>query len=100
MKSVAGFIFNLSSHIVPSERPVDQPQPNLLELVDMAREEWLAAKTYFENVSDPELVDHAIYAVEAAEKKYMYLLKQAKAQNITLHALQEGNGNRRGNSGN
>lgn len=46
--------------------------------VNKAKNEWLAAQNYFDNVSDPDLVDYAIYEIEAARKKYMYLLKQAK----------------------
>ncbi|MGE5589638.1 MAG: YaaL family protein [Bacillota bacterium] len=53
--------------------------PSFLELVEQARQDWLAAKSYFESVSDPDLVDHAIYLVEAAETKYMYLIRKARA---------------------
>ena len=38
-------------------------------------------KNIFENVSQPDLVDYAIYKVEAAEKKYIYLLRQIKNGN-------------------
>ncbi len=53
--------------------------PSFMELVEQARQDWLAAKSYFESVSDPDLVDHAIYLVEAAETKYMYLLRKARS---------------------
>ncbi len=53
---------------------------SITELVEEARQEWQAARAYFETVSEPELVDHAIYLVEAAEKKYMYLLKKAREE--------------------
>jgi len=52
--------------------------------VRKAREEWQAAQNYFDSVDDPDLVDFAIYEVEAARRKYMYLLKQAR-----LRGLQE-----------
>lgn len=48
------------------------------DAVDEARREWQSARAHFENVTDPELVDHAIYAIEAAERKYMYLLRRAE----------------------
>lgn len=54
------------------------------QLVERAREDWLAAKAYFENVSDPDLVDHAIHLVMATEKKYMYLIRQAREQGIQV----------------
>lgn len=47
-------------------------------LVDEAREEWLTARRYFETVSDPELVDHAIFHLEAAHRKYLYLFRQLR----------------------
>ena len=46
--------------------------------IENAKREWEDAKNIFENVSQPDLVDYAIYKVEAAEKKYIYLLRQVK----------------------
>ncbi|MGM0471071.1 MAG: YaaL family protein [Bacillota bacterium] len=46
--------------------------------LEEARQEWLEARAYFEKVSDPQLVDYAIYSLEAAEAKYDYLLKKAR----------------------
>jgi len=51
--------------------------------VENAKREWEDAKNIFENVSQPDLVDYAIYKVEAAEKKYIYLLRQIKNGNTT-----------------
>lgn len=48
--------------------------------IKKAHADWKAAENYFENVSDPDLIDYAIYDVAAAKRKYMYLLKQAKQQ--------------------
>jgi hypothetical protein len=47
--------------------------------VSQALREWQDAQKYFEEVSDPDLVDVAIYDLEAARRRYMYLLKCAKA---------------------
>lgn len=44
-----------------------------------AMREWQAAQAHFNAVSgvtQPELVDHAIYNLEAAQRKYIYLLRQ------------------------
>jgi len=49
--------------------------------IEGAKKEWTDAKNIFENVSQPDLVDYAIYKVEAAEKKYIYLLRQIKNGN-------------------
>lgn len=51
--------------------------------IENAKKEWEDAKNIFENVSQPDLVDYAIYKVEAAEQKYIYLLKQFKSNNLT-----------------
>lgn len=39
---------------------------------------WHAAQNFFENVSDPDLVDFAIYDMEAARRRYMYMLKRMR----------------------
>ena len=50
--------------------------------IENAKKEWEDAKNIFENVSQPDLVDYAIYKVEAAEQKYIYLLKQYKSNSL------------------
>lgn len=74
----------LSHRLIPDYQPgMALPvQPSRLEVVQEAWREWQAARNYFDAVSDPDLVDHAIYLVEAAERKYGYLIKQAKAEGI------------------
>lgn len=49
-----------------------------------ALQEMNDAQNFFDNVVDRELVDHAIYKMEAAKSKYVYLLKQAKDKNIRI----------------
>ena len=41
-----------------------------------AMEQWQGVRRYFENVSDTDLVDYAIYEAEAARRKYMLLLRR------------------------
>jgi len=50
--------------------------------IEKAKKEWEDAKNIFENVSHPDLVDYAIYKIEAAEQKYIYLLKQYRNSNL------------------
>ena len=86
---IARAFANLSSKILPDDTSVTRPpELDFIDLIEQARREWLAAKAYFENVSEPELVDHAIYLVEAAEKKYMYLLRKARDGHITVQVPQ------------
>lgn len=56
------------------------PRPDLHGQVEAALVELHAAQDYFQCVSDPELVDHAIFQLEAAQRKYMYLLKQSQRE--------------------
>ncbi len=39
---------------------------------------WQAAENYFDNVADPDLIDFAIFDMEAAKKRYVYMLKKAR----------------------
>ncbi len=55
---------------------------SLVNLVNRAYREWEQSKALFEEVHDPGLVDHAIYAMQAAEQKYIYLLNLAKKENV------------------
>ena len=56
--------------------------PELLEVVAQAHREWEAAKTFFDTVTDPDLVDYAIYRIAAAQRRYAYLLRQAKQEGL------------------
>lgn len=52
--------------------------PTIDEELENARQEWREARKYFERVEDPDLIDYAIYSLEAAEAKYNYLIKKAR----------------------
>jgi len=56
----------------------------MLECVQKAMTEWCEAEKFFENVSEPELVDYAIFRIEACKKRYMYLLRKAKDMGIKV----------------
>jgi acetoin utilization deacetylase AcuC-like enzyme len=57
---------------------IKEHDKDLDEEIERARQQWIEAHNYFESVSDPELIDHASYLIQAAETKYMYLLNKAK----------------------
>lgn len=78
MKSV---IMNLVGGLLPQPAPVSKSQP-LAEQLEQARKEWLSALNYYNDVSDADLVDYAAYLIQAAEKKYTYLLKRARQEGI------------------
>ena len=50
------------------------------EDVRKALTEWQEAKRYFENVSDPDLVEYAVYQVEAARRRYVLMLRRYAAE--------------------
>ncbi|NLN18913.1 MAG: YaaL family protein [Firmicutes bacterium] len=60
------------------------PELDLQEAVERARIDWLQARSYFDNVTDPDLIDHAIFCVKAAERKYVYLLKKAQSEGLNM----------------
>lgn len=53
--------------------------------IDKAKQEMYDAQNYFDNVADPELIDHAIYKMEASKAKFTYLIKQAKEKGIRIN---------------
>lgn len=50
------------------------------KILDHAKRDWMMAQKIFEEASHPELIDYAVYNLKAAEKRYMYLLKQLKTE--------------------
>lgn len=46
-----------------------------LMLVEEAKLEWQIAKRYFNEVTEPALIDYAIYNMEAAEKRLVHLIR-------------------------
>lgn len=69
----------------------EEPMPGVSEEFDYRRslsrkqrqeikdalQKWKDAVAYFENVDDPELVEYAVYEMEAAKRRYIFLLKNS-----------------------
>lgn len=51
---------------------------SLQQAVKDALEEWSTAKSYFDQVYEPELVEYAVLRLEAAEKRVSFLLRKAR----------------------
>lgn len=65
--------------VVPPDPPTpSEPAVDDLAEIREAHRQWLAAKAYFESVSEPELVDHAIAVLTAAERRFNYLMARAR----------------------
>ncbi|HHV07783.1 MAG TPA: DUF2508 family protein [Firmicutes bacterium] len=52
--------------------------------VKEARDDWQLAQTYFAWVSDPDLVDFAIFWERAARLRYVYLLQCLRKEGYSL----------------
>lgn len=46
--------------------------------VQRAWDQWQAAQNLFDSVIDPDLVDYAIYDLEAARRRYVYMLRKSE----------------------
>lgn len=57
----------------------------LISEVKKTMKELKDAEIYFQSVTDPDLVDHAIYKLESLRKKYIYLIKKAKKDGINFN---------------
>jgi hypothetical protein len=62
-----------------------EEQKELIKAIEEAREELYRARQYFEMVTDPQLVDYAIYMEQAAKSRFTYLINQAKEDGIKLN---------------
>ncbi|WP_312814122.1 YaaL family protein [Sedimentibacter sp.] len=79
MSSVSGKEVKGILDLFKVQKDVDEKK-DLYASLENAKKEWEEAKNIFENVSEPDLVDYAIYNIEAAEKKYVYLLRKIKSE--------------------
>lgn len=43
-----------------------------------ALEDWKAAENYFNSIEDQDLVEYALYELEAARRKYEYLMRKLR----------------------
>lgn len=55
-------------------------EQDMLGLIRLAHREWKDKERLLDEVTDPDLIDYAIYEAKASRIKYMYLLKQYKRQ--------------------
>lgn len=80
MSNLSSKDLNLKNFLKSFKIDKKQTNDDLYINLEKAKKEWDEAKNIFENVSEPDLVDFAIYNIEAAEQKYVYLLKQIKIE--------------------
>lgn len=81
---VADYLF---AHDQDAVRPSKAEPGALAADIEKAHQEWLVARSFFDNVTDPRLVDYAIYSIGAAEKRYMFLLDEARRHGVQVNPL-------------
>jgi hypothetical protein len=79
-----GWPKKLLAGLIDNESAPNTPVQELPDAIEQARREWLCAQNYYNSVSETDLVDHAVYLMQAAEKKYVYLLKKARREGVTF----------------
>lgn len=60
----------------------DYEKNKLIREIERAKIDVVTAESFFQFVSDPELVDVAIYELEAKKSRYRYLIRLAKEKGI------------------
>ncbi len=69
--------------MIRREKEINDTRMLIFEL-DRAFEQWTTAERNFHEITGNDRIDYAIFAVEAAEKRYEYLLREAKNKKITV----------------
>lgn len=54
----------------------------IIKEIKVAQNEIKVAENFFQNVSEMELIDVAIYELEAKKSKYQYLIRMAKEKGV------------------
>ncbi|NLB17907.1 MAG: DUF2508 family protein [Syntrophomonadaceae bacterium] len=50
------------------------------EILEQAKRDWLFAYKIFNEATDPDLIEYAIYNLKATEKRYMFILNKYRSQ--------------------
>ena len=61
----------------------EQERQELLKEIEIIKRAYAATLSNLENITDPDLIDCYIYELNAVQVRYKFLLRQAKASNLT-----------------
>ncbi|WP_199617207.1 DUF2508 family protein [Paenibacillus alkalitolerans] len=64
-----------------------EAESEMIAEVRQAHMEWLCAQQRLDYALDWDQIDYAVYALEAAEKRYSMLLRQAKAMKAKAKSM-------------
>jgi len=56
----------------------DREKREYLEQIWLAWQEWQSAINLFENAFEPEMVEYAVFNIEARRRQYMFMVKYAR----------------------
>ena len=75
---------NLGGDVMKSKKKleIELEKESIIREINKAKTDVKTAENFFQFVSDPELVDVAIYNLEAKKSRYRYLIKIAKEKGI------------------
>jgi len=76
LNGIAGTASKICHQVLNIPYP-ETEEEKLINSIKAAHSDWQRAEAMFHEVTDPDLVDHAIYDMMAAKTKYIYLLKTA-----------------------
>ncbi|TCO72643.1 YaaL family protein [Marinisporobacter balticus] len=84
IKSENGFFDRVGSFYaqVVNGEDIRTEDDKIVDTIKSAHEEWRNAEEFFQSATDPDLIDYAIYRVEAAKTRYAYLMKIARKMGI------------------
>ncbi|OPJ54642.1 DUF2508 family protein [Alkalithermobacter paradoxus] len=63
------------------KKEIDEEDQLINELRN-AYSDLKSAESFFQSVKDPDLVDYAVFRLEAAKSRYSYFLKKAKESGV------------------
>ncbi|MBQ8184482.1 MAG: YaaL family protein [Lachnospiraceae bacterium] len=67
----------------PKEKPITAQQ-RLLDDLHLTKNALDAAYSNFDNATDPDLIDSCTFEIYAAQKRYKFLLEQARSMNLQI----------------
>jgi hypothetical protein len=73
--------------------PPDSPQRNAEQEYALgarrALDELHVAENYFNSITDPDLIEYALYEIEAARRKYEYMMRKLRSSEATWENASE-----------
>jgi len=89
-----GFLVNLSRKLLGEKQEIVNTEllPEHDVLAEKARQELQAAQSLFNHVVEKDLVDHAIFKLNAAERRYIFLLSETRRMRSEVQELFEKGG--------